>query len=197
MTSCSAAAANSRRASSSCEGGKAADVSCQRFACRPIRATGRQASGIDRRANSGGAFSLASVNSSLSAKGIVALGAVAAAPLAADASNVNRSGCPDPVPTLMANGFSEDGRMPLFCPTRQRAFRGFQKPLRQQDLATVHGVVFRDFVLGGLSCCEGAAGDVKVFPASNVLTMRISRFDLGRPARFGVEPLPRCRVVLP
>jgi hypothetical protein len=53
-------------------------------------------------------------------------------------------------------------------------------------------------ILFWAACPAGrAAGDVEVFPASNVLTMRISRFDLGRPARFGVEPLPRCRVVLP
>src|SRR3954468_18781662 len=50
--------------------------------------------------------------------------------------------------------FCDDGMMPLFCPTSQTSFRKIRKSRSAKfnsnmDLATVHGVVFAVFVLGG------------------------------------------------
>src|SRR3954464_10532462 len=57
--------------------------------------------------------------------------------------------------------FCDDGIMLLFCPTSQTSFRKIRKSRsakfsRYMDLATVHGVVFAFFVLGGGPVAETA-----------------------------------------
>src|SRR4051795_2037188 len=65
--------------------------------------------------------------------------------------------------------FCDDGIMPLFCPTSQTSFRKIRKSRSAKfnanmDLATVHGVVFAFFVLGGPCCRDRTRPGFRISP---------------------------------